>query len=235
MKLTKDSLIVALDTDAPAAPGIASSLQDEVRWVKIGMTLYYSAGPAIVAEMREMGFEVFLDLKLYDIPHQVEGAAREISRLGVSMMTVHASGGAEMMRAAVRGAAEGAQACGLSLPKVLAVSVLTSLSADALRETGIDRGVAGQVALLVDLAAAAGVAGVVCSPHEAALARAALGPDACVVTPGVRAAGSPADDQARVATAEEALAAGASHVVIGRPITQADDVRLAVERLYRGD
>lgn len=235
MKLTRDSLIVALDMDAPAALKIASSLQGEVRWVKIGMTLYYSAGSGIVTEMRNMGFEVFLDLKFYDIPHQVEGAAREISRLGVSMITVHGSGGAEMMRAAVRGTAEGAQACGLSLPKVLAVPVLTSFSADALRETGVDRPVAKQVALLVDLARSAGVQGVVCSPHEAALARAALGPDACVVTPGVRAAGSPADDQARVATAEEALAAGASHVVIGRPITQVEDACSAVRRLYRGD
>ncbi|MBS3974846.1 MAG: orotidine-5'-phosphate decarboxylase [Actinobacteria bacterium] len=235
MKLTRDSLIVALDTDATTALKIASSLQGEVRWVKIGMTLYYSAGPAIVKKLLEMGFEIFLDLKLYDIPHQVEGAAREISRLGVSMITVHASGGAEMMRLAVKGAAEGAQACGLNPPKVLAVSVLTSFSADALRETGVDRSIAEQVALLVDLAAAAGVDGVVCSPHEATLARAALPSGAWVVTPGVRAAASSPDDQVRVATVEEALSAGASHVVIGRPITQADDVRFAVRHLYQGE
>jgi len=235
MNVTRDSLIVALDTDASAGLRIASSLQGEVHWIKIGMTLYYSAGPDIVTEMRKMGFEVFLDLKLHDIPHQVEGAAREISRLGVSMITVHGSGGAEMMRAAVRGAAEGAEDCGLTPPKVLSVSVLTSFSPDTLRETGVDRPIAEQVALLVDLARNAGVQGVVCSPHEAAWARAALGPDACVVTPGVRAASSSADDQSRVATAEEALAAGASHVVVGRPITQAEDVCLAVRRLYRGE
>lgn len=233
MSSVQDSLIVALDTDASEALRLAETIRPKARWVKVGMTLYYAEGPAIVDSLHALGFEVFLDLKLYDIPHQVEGAAYQIAKTGVSMFTVHASGGAEMMRAAVRGAAKGAAASGHQPPKVLAVSVLTSFSEEALAQTGITRGSGQQVELLVALAKNSGVQGIVCSPLEAAQARAILGPDALVVTPGVRPAiGTGSDDQVRVATPGQALSSGASHVVIGRPITMADDPLAAIDGLF---
>lgn len=225
----RDAIIVALDTDAHTALALARSLRGRVTWLKVGMTLYYAEGPEIVARLRDMGFLVFLDLKLHDIPHQVEGAAREVSRLGVKMFTVHAAGGREMMEAAVRGACEGSAECGAETPDVLAVTVLTSMDASALAETGVSAAPADQVARLISLARAAGVQGVVCSPQEAAAARSILGSEALVVTPGVRPAGTPHGDQARVATPAEAIAAGASHLVIGRPITDAANPTAAVE------
>ncbi len=233
MSSVQESLIVALDADAPEALRLAEVIRPKVRWVKVGMTLYYAEGPAIVDALHALGYEVFLDLKLYDIPHQVEGAAYQIAKTGVCMFTVHASGGAEMMRAAVRGAAKGAAESGHRPPDVLAVSVLTSFSEEALAQTGITRGSAQQVELLVALAKNAGVQGIVCSPLEAAQARAILGPEALVVTPGVRPAiGGGADDQVRVATPRQALSSGASHVVIGRPITMADDPLAAIDGLF---
>ncbi|MCL4554149.1 MAG: orotidine-5'-phosphate decarboxylase [Actinobacteria bacterium] len=233
MRSTQDSLIVALDTDAMEALRLAEAIRPKARWVKVGMTLYYAEGPAIVDALHALGYEVFLDLKLYDIPHQVEGAAYQIARTGVRMFTVHASGGAEMMRAAVRGAAKGAAEAGHSPPDVLAVSVLTSFSEEALAQTGITRGSGQQVELLVELAKSAGVQGIVCSPLEAAQARAILGPEALVVTPGVRpSGGSESDDQVRVATPSRALESGASHVVVGRPITMAEDPLAAIDGLF---
>lgn len=227
----RDKIIVALDTDAHTALGLARSLQGHVGWLKVGMTLYYAEGPEIVARLKDMGFRVFLDLKLHDIPHQVEGAAREIAKLGASMMTVHAAGGSEMMQAAVRGACEGSNECGIDTPDVIAVTVLTSLGLEGLAETGIVRPVAEQVHGLGSLARECGVQGVVCSPHEASAMRSLFGSEALVVTPGVRPTWASADDQARIATPGSALAAGASHIVIGRPITGSDEPGAAVERI----
>ena len=229
--LMNESVIVALDMDAHSALGLARSIAGHVRYLKVGMTLFYAEGPLIVARLRDLGFDVFLDLKLHDIPHQVEGAAREVARLGVSMFTVHASGGREMMAAAVRGACEGSAECGADTPDVLAVTVLTSLSAQALGDVGVGRPPDAQVALLGKLAREAGVQGVVCSPHEAAAMRGLMGPEALVVTPGVRPAGSESADQARVATPADALASGASHLVIGRPITGASDPVTALNHI----
>jgi orotidine-5'-phosphate decarboxylase len=231
MPVPTESIIVALDTDAHTAISLARSLSGRVRYVKIGMTLYYAEGPVIVERMRDLGYEVFLDLKLHDIPHQVRGAAREIARLGVAMFTVHASGGVDMMQAAVQGACEGSGECGVDTPDVLAVSVLTSSDDEMLKMIGIERGAAEQVDLLVGLARAAGVQGVVCSPLEAGRAKRILGPEALVVTPGVRPAGTDVDDQARTATPEAALEAGATHLVIGRPITAATNPAAAIESL----
>ena len=228
----RDALIVALDTDAHSALSIARSLQGSVRYVKIGMTLYYAEGPEIVARFKDLGFEIFLDLKLHDIPHQVRGAAEAISRLGVSMFTVHAAGGREMMEAAVQGACEGSSGCGIDTPDVIAVTVLTSLDDVALGATGIAATPAEHAFLLADLARESGLQGVVCSPHEAHAMRALLGPEALVVTPGVRPAGASAGDQARVATPAQALSAGASHIVVGRPITGAPDPAAAVSALF---
>ncbi|MDZ4064948.1 MAG: orotidine-5'-phosphate decarboxylase [Coriobacteriia bacterium] len=227
----REKIIVALDTDAHTALGLARSLQGRAGWLKVGMTLYYAEGPDIVARLRGMGFSIFLDLKLHDIPHQVESAAREIAKLGCAMMTVHASGGVDMMRAAVQGACAGSGECGIDTPDIVAVTVLTSLDERSLGQTGVSRPVAEQVRGLAALARESGVQGIVCSPHEARAMRELLGPEALVVTPGVRPSWASADDQARVATPAEAIAAGASHVVIGRPITGAEEPGNAIERI----
>lgn len=227
----RERIIVALDTDAHTALAIARGLIGRARWLKIGMTLYYSEGPAIVRTLREMGFEVFLDLKLHDIPHQVEGAAREVSRLGVSMITVHASGGADMMAAAVRGACAGSDECGLDTPAVLAVTVLTSMDSETLASTGVTAKTEQQVSRLAMLAKTAGVQGVVCSPQEASTMRELLGPERLIVTPGVRPPWSAADDQSRIATPSQSIEAGATHLVIGRPVTSADHPLQAFERI----
>lgn len=227
----REAIIVALDTDMHTALSLARSLQGRARWVKVGMTLYYAEGPGAIARFRDMGFEVFLDLKLHDIPHQVEGAAREISRLGVGMFTVHASGGAAMMQAAVRGACEGSKECGIDAPSVLAVTVLTSMDDADLGSVGVSAAAATQVDRLGSLARDAGVQGVVCSPQEAAAMRELLGSERLVVTPGVRPEWASAGDQARIATPRQALESGASHLVIGRPITAADKPATAFERI----
>lgn len=229
----RQSLIVALDTDAHTALSLARTLRGHVSHLKVGMTLYYAEGPGIVSRLTDMGYSVFVDLKLHDIPHQVEGAAREIARVGARMFTVHASGGGAMMEAAVLGACEGSAECGVDTPDVLAVTVLTSLDAAAVGEVGYDRSPEEQVELLTRLARRSGVQGVVCSPQEAATARSLLGPEALVVTPGVRPGWAEVGDQARVATPLEALASGASHLVIGRPVTAATEPASAIERIVK--
>lgn len=228
-------IIVALDQpDIDAALACVRRLQGQARWVKVGMTLFYREGPAAVAAVRDLGFEVFVDLKLHDIPHQAEGAARSLAALGAGMLTVHASGGAAMIEAAVRGAREGAEVAGVPAPAVMAVTVLTSMDAETLRSIGVSDGPSEQAAGLAALARTAGADGVVCSPQEAADLRALLGPQALIVTPGVRPAGADAGDQARIATPAAAFAAGASHVVIGRPITTAADPAAAFASIVSG-
>ncbi len=228
----RERIIVALDTpDAASALSIASALVGHARWVKVGMTLFYAEGPSIVASLGDLGFDVFVDLKLHDIPHQVRGAARSLSTLGARMITVHAGGGADMMEAAVVGASEGAAASGMEPPAVIAVTVLTSMDGDTLASVGVKDPPATQVAGLAALALTAGVDGIVCSPREAADMRALLGEQALIVTPGVRPAWAEIGDQARTGTPGEAIAAGASHIVIGRPITGAQDPMLAFERI----
>jgi len=228
----RDRIIVALDhPDLESALECARALEGRARWVKVGMTLFYREGPRAVTAMRDLGFEVFVDLKLHDIPHQVQGAAAALGSLGVGMLTVHASGGADMMEAAVRGAADGAAAAAVPRPAVVAVTVLTSMDADALASVGIPDSPADQAVGLAALARTAGVDGVVCSPREAAEMRALLGPGALVVTPGVRAADAEAGDQVRIATPAEAFEAGASHIVVGRPITRADDPAAAFDAI----
>jgi len=230
----RDRIIVALDTDADSARALASSLKGHVGWVKVGMTLYYSCGPGIVADLRDMGFQVFVDLKLHDIPHQVEGASAVLARLGAGMITVHALGGEAMMRAAVQSSRAAAADAGLAPPAVLAVTVLTSMDSESLAAVGVGAAPEAEVAALATLAASAGVDGCVCSPHEAAAVRRILGESALVVTPGVRPAGSEHGDQARVATPEQALRDGASHLVIGRPITGAHDPVVAADHIIEG-
>lgn len=230
----KDHIIVALDLpDAASALEMANSLKGHVGWVKVGMTLYYAEGPQVVRDLRAMGFKVFVDLKLHDIPHQVEGACRTLTRIGADMFTVHASGGRAMLEAAVAATSAAAEKFRAPRPQIIAVTVLTSLDDAALSETGITQSSAEHVATLAGLAADAGCDGVVCSPAEAAAMRALLGPDALVVTPGVRPAGEDAGDQARTATPGKAIEAGASHLVIGRPITGAVDPASAADAIRK--
>lgn len=214
-----DQLIVALDfASASAALDLVDQLQGVCRWFKVGMELYYAAGNQILDRLQERGFNVFLDLKLHDIPNTVAGAVRSVAGTGASLLTVHAGGGAAMMRAA----AQAAECPGA--PKLLAVSVLTSMDADELKAVGVSGTVEDQVVRLARLARAAGIDGLVCSPLEVAAVRAAMGPEALLVVPGIRPAGlSESDDQSRVATPAKAIASGASMLVVGRPITQAAD------------
>jgi orotidine-5'-phosphate decarboxylase len=228
----RERIIVALDLpDVDEAVVMAAGLRGRVPRVKVGLTLFGASGPDVVRRLRDLDFRVFLDLKLHDIPHQVAGATRELTRLGVEMLTVHAAGGRDMMRAAVEAAEHAAEVDDAGRPIILAVTVLTSLDDGTLRETGIARSSSEQVLSLAELAREAGVDGVVCSPREAADLRLLLGPDALVVTPGVRPVWSASGDQARVATPAYALAEGASHLVIGRPITGAADPAEALERI----
>jgi orotidine-5'-phosphate decarboxylase len=180
--------------------------------------------------VRALGVPVFLDLKLHDIPNTVERAARNLARLGVALMTTHAGGGRAMLEAAVRGAAAGTPE-GASRPLVLAVTVLTSLDDAALDELGVPGGAAARVVSWARLARAAGCDGVVCSPRETAALRGQLGPEFVLLTPGIRPAGGEVADQKRVATPRDAVAAGATYIVVGRPITAAADPAAAAESI----
>jgi len=215
----RERLIVALDLEARRSMELATLLAGEVRWVKVGMTLFYERGPQIVSELRGLGYSVFLDLKLKDIPHQVAGAAEIIGALGAGMLTVHASGGQHMITAAVEGARIGAAIAQVDPPAVLAVTVLTSMDRATLSSVGVADDVEDQVNRLALLARTGGASGVVSSPHEATQLRAVLGGSALIVTPGVRPAGSSHGDQSRVASPRSAVSSGASHIVVGRPIS----------------
>ncbi|MBO0805681.1 MAG: orotidine-5'-phosphate decarboxylase [Nocardiopsaceae bacterium] len=215
---------VALDApDLDTAARWAGLVTPHVSTVKIGLELYLRYGPDVVATVRgASGVHVFLDLKLHDIPATVAGAARAVSRLRPEILTVHASAGPEMIRAAVE-AAPGTN--------VAAVTVLTSLGDDDLTAVGMNGTVSDVVRRMSALAVSAGARGLVCSPHEVAAVRAEVGPDVTLITPGVRPAGSDINDQARVATPEEAIQSGADLLVIGRPITRAPDPGAAAARV----
>lgn len=185
--------------------------------LKLGLAFFLAQGPAGVRAVTQA--PIFLDLKLHDIPNTVAGAVSAVLPLGAAMLTLHAGGGSAMITAARRAA----EAAGPARPKLLAVTVLTSLTAEALAETGVSATPGAQVLRLARLALAAGADGLVCSPQEVALLRGAIGPEPLLVVPGIRPAGSPAGDQARTLTPREALAAGADWLVIGRPITEAPD------------
>jgi len=215
----RQRLIVALDVStATAARKIVAAVGDSALAYKVGMQLYTAEGPSIVRELVVSGHRVFLDLKYHDIPNTVAAAVREAAQLGVSMLTVHASGGGKMLRAAV----EAAQSAKPDL-LVLGVTVLTSLDDVELGKIGLRGGVLDQVLRLAALALSNGCKGVVASALEAAALREEFGSDFVIVTPGVRLAGSGPHDQARVVTPAEAIGAGASHIVVGRPITEASD------------
>ena len=196
----------------------------ELRWVKVGLELFVAGGPAVVQQLRDQGKRVFLDLKFHDIPATMAGACRSAARLGAELITVHASAGSAALGAAQAAALESAAAAGLPAPTLLAVTVLTSWEqARFASELAIGEPLAAYVPRLAQLAAAAGIGGCVCSPLEVAALRAAHPEPFALVTPGIRPAGAALGDQQRVLTPAQAVAAGASQLVIGRPITAAPD------------
>lgn len=210
-------LIAAIDTgDVAKAAGLIKAVAPHCGLVKLGLEYFLRQGPAGLAAAG--GAPVFLDLKLHDIPNTVAGAVRSLAPLGVRMLTIHAGGGAAMVAAAAEAAASGPNP-----PKILAVTVLTSLDAAALAETGVAGGTARQVLRLARLALANGADGLVCSAHEISQLRDAFGDKPILVVPGIRPVGSALGDQARVMTPEQAVAAGADYIVVGRPITEAGD------------
>lgn len=225
--MTDPKIIVALDYDTPtAALDLAQRLDPTLCRVKVGKELFTSAGPALVEKLVGQGFEVFLDLKFHDIPNTVAQACKAAARLGVWMVNVHALGGRKMMSTA-REALEGM----VQRPKLIAVTVLTSMGTEDLAEIGLAGDPQDNVLRLAKLTQDCGLDGVVCSAREAALLRNALGKDFCLVTPGIRPATANSDDQVRIATPAQALLDGASYLVIGRPITQAADPLQALKNI----
>jgi orotidine-5'-phosphate decarboxylase len=222
-------LIVALDVpNAAVASDLVNRLEGTCEWFKVGLELFTAAGPPVVERLVARRCSVFLDLKFHDIPNTVAGAVRSAAALGVRMLTVHAAGGPAML-AAARSALEGLS----EPPQLLAVTVLTSMDEAQLRAAGVERAPAEQVKLLAKMGLEAGIRGFVCSPREVAALRALTGHEGVLVVPGIRPAAAESGDQRRIATPAEALRAGASYLVVGRPITQAPDPAIAAETILK--
>jgi orotidine-5'-phosphate decarboxylase len=227
----KDRLIIALDVDtAEAALAVVDRLGDEITTFKVGFELFVSAGPSVVQRIHERGKRVFLDLKYHDIPNTVAKAAAAAARMGVFMFNVHASGGLDMMQRTVSTVNEVCETGGLARPKIIAVTMLTSMTSEVLKnELTIPHPVRTQVKTLAALAKKAGLDGVVASPREISLIKEHCGGEFLVVTPGIRPSWTPPDDQRRTATPQEALRDGADFIVMGRAILKAEDPVRALE------
>lgn len=226
----RERIMVALDCGPDEARELAAKLKGHATWLKVGITLIYDGGLPLVKELQEQGFKIFVDAKFHDIPHQVKGAVQSAARSGADLVTVHGCGGKAMLEACHEAAGLAKQELGHA-PYVIAITVLTSMDSAECERVGISRTIPEQAAALAKLAVDAGNDGIVCSPQEASEMRALLGEDALIVTPGVRPAGAELGDQSRVATPAAAINAGASHIVVGRPITQAADPVAAFEAI----
>jgi orotidine-5'-phosphate decarboxylase len=223
----RDRLVVALDLPSPdAARRLVERLAGRVGMFKVGSQLFTAAGPAFVEELVARGEKVFLDLKYHDIPNTVAGAVASAARLGVSLLDVHALGGSAMLRAAVAALPPGSA-------RLLAVTILTSHDEPTLGELGLSGPLPAAVARLARLARAAGAHGVVASPHEVATLRRECGAEFVILAPGIRPTGTARGDQARAASPAQALSAGADYLVVGRPITEADDPAAAAVSILR--
>lgn len=224
MKAEKDlaeRIIIALDVDSRDDALFLVKELPRAEIFKIGLTLFTSEGPSLVQEIRNLGKKIFLDLKLHDIPNQIAGAVKVGTGLGVHMMTLHASGGREMMARAAETARHESEKFGTPKPLLLAVTVLTSLKEEQLRDIGMSERIFDQVLRLAGLAKEEGMDGVVCSPQEIDIMKQNLGPEFLVISPGIRPAWTAAQDQKRILTPFQAIRKGADYMVIGRPITKA--------------
>lgn len=227
---TAGRIMVALDyPSASDADGLLKELQGIPCYMKVGMQLFYAAGPAFVYELKERGYHVFLDLKLHDIPNTVKSAAESVTRLGVDMFNVHASGGLKMMTAALEGAKRVSAGSAMRTPIVIGVTQLTSTDQQTMNEQmGISGSVEDSVLHLASLARSSGLQGIVASPQEVERVKREMGNEFIAVTPGIRPAGSELRDQARVMTPQQAFKQGSDYIVIGRPITLAHSPREAL-------
>lgn len=225
---TRDKLALAADIPLPDSVALYGRVSTYFGVVKVGLSLFVEHGPAAVRPFVEQGAQVFLDLKLHDIPNTVELAAERAARLGVAYLTVHAGGGAAMVDAAVKGVRK----AGGKVPCVLAVTVLTSLDADSLRSVGVTDAPRAQAQRLASLAINAGAGGLVCSAHEVSALRTTLGREVVLCTPGIRPEGADKGDQARVATPTGAITAGASLLVVGRPVYASPDPVAEAARIF---
>ncbi len=225
-------LIVALDFhNMDKVKALVTELGDSVIYYKVGMELFYSVGTEVIAYLREQKKEIFLDLKLHDIPNTTAQGLASLMKLGVTMLNVHATGGYTMMKTAVENLEKQASTLNTPRPKLIAVTILTSMNETDWQGLGQTMKIQEQVVRLAKLTKEAGLDGVVASPREAALIRQACGDDFLIVTPGVRPVGAAVNDQSRIATPASALENGASHLVVGRPITAADDPKVAAQKI----
>ncbi len=227
--MSQNQLIVALDVEnLDAAKRLVTRLSDDVKWFKIGKQLFTAVGPASVKLLHDGKKNIFLDLKFHDIPNTVAGAVASATKIGANIINMHASGGLEMMRTAAESAEKQASELGIPKPTLLGVTILTSVDeVNFQRDFGTQRRLADQVAYLAELSQKAGLDGVVASPLEIELIRKVCGDDFVILTPGVRPAWADSNDQQRVMTPAEAIDAGADYIVVGRPITAADNPREA--------
>jgi orotidine-5'-phosphate decarboxylase len=227
-------VIVALDTASrERAMDLVRSLRGQISLFKVGMELYTAVGPSIVKDLRGLGAEVFLDLKYHDIPNTVARASAEAARLGVAMLDMHLSGGAAMIRRAVDEVEAICSVSQMRRPALLGITLLTSLGEEAMATLGIQRTPEDHVLALAAMGRESGLDGVVASPREIAPLRARFGPDFLLVAPGIRSEGSATDDQVRTLTPREAVQAGADYLVVGRPITGAENPAIAARDILR--
>lgn len=230
--MADDRIITALDVSSlDDLKKLVETLGDSVSFYKVGMELFYSVGPDSVRYLKDQGKHVFLDLKVHDIPNTVGQSIRALTRLGADLMTLHGTGGRAMMEAAASAVQEEAARLNITRPKLLAVTILTSIDEEAWQEIGGKYDIAQSVKRLAKLAKEAGIDGTVSSPYEAKEIREMNGPDFLIVTPGIRPTFAVANDQKRFTTPSQALRDGASHLVIGRPITKAANPKEAAEKI----
>ena len=232
--VARDRIIFALDVGDPASARMwVERIGSHVGWFKVGLELFSAAGPAVVDMIVSSGLKCFLDLKFHDIPNTVARAVRSAVRLKVQMMTVHISGGREMIRAALEAARQESETMGMPRPKIIGVSVLTSLDQNDLIDLGINRPLKEHLIGLAELACEEHIDGIVCSPADLPFLRAKVPDTAVIITPGVRPQWSEKGDQKRIATPQSAIRSGADLLVIGRPISKAPDPVQAIERIIQ--